>query len=119
LLVSAFLSAPAVLHWSKGQMAYGAHSLREMFETVARASMYQLNPQMVNPMLLQWLQHVKPLLLPALLALAVWQWVRWRPAICGALLGILAAAIGAHWLLLELFRVPLPMDRTAIWMVPL
>jgi hypothetical protein len=49
----------------------------------------------------------------------VWQWARWRPAISGALLGILAAAIGAHWLLLKWFHVPLPMDRTAIWMVPL
>ncbi len=119
LLVSMFLSAPAVLHWPKGQLGYGAHSLAEMFSTVARASLYRLNPQIVNPMLLPLLEHVKPFLLPALLALAVWQWARWRPAISGALLGILAAAIGAHWLLLKWFHVPLPMDRTAIWMVPL
>jgi hypothetical protein len=119
LLVSMFLSAPAVLHWPKGQLGYGAHSLAEMFSTVARASLYRLNPQIVNPMLLPLLEHVKPFLLPALLALAVWQWARWRPAVSGALLGILAAAIGAHWLLLKWFHVPLPMDRTAIWMVPL
>ena len=119
LLVSMFLSAPAVLHWPKGQLGYGAHSLGEMFSTVARASLYRLNPQIVNPMLLPLLEHVKPFLLPALLALAVWQWARWRPAISGALLGILAAAIGAHWLLLKWFHVPLPMDRTAIWIVPL
>jgi hypothetical protein len=119
VLVSVFLSVPAVLHWPKGQLGYGAHSLGEMFKTVALASLYRLNPQIVNPMLLQLLDHVKPFLLPALLALAAWQWVRWRPAISGALLGILAAAIGAHWLLLKLLRVPLPMDRTAIWIVPL
>ena len=51
LLVSVFLSVPAVLHWPKGQLDYGAHSLREMFSTVARASLYRLNPQIVNPML--------------------------------------------------------------------
>lgn len=119
VLASLFLSVPAVLHWPKGQLAYGAHSLSEMFTTVAQASLYRLNPQIVNPMLYRLLDYIKPFLLPALLALAVWQWVRWRPAISGALLGILAAAIGAHWLLLKLFRVPLPMDRTAIWMVPL
>ena len=119
LLVSVFLSVPAVLHWPKGQLDYGAHSLAEMFSTVARASLYRLNPQVVNPMLLQLLDHVKPFLLPVLLALAVWHWARWRPPISGALLGILAAAIGAHWLLLKLLRVPLPMDRTAIWIVPL
>ena len=70
-------------------------------------------------MLLQLLDYVKPFLLPAILGLAAWQWVRWRPVVSGVLLGILAAAIGAHWLLLKLLRVPLPMDRTAIWIVPL
>jgi hypothetical protein len=119
LLVSVLLSAPAVLHWPKGELNYGAHSLGEMFATVARSSLYRLNPQIVNPLLYPILQHAKPFLLPALLVLAVWQWVRWRPAISGALLGIVAAAVGAHWLLLKLFRVPLPMDRTAIWIVPL
>jgi hypothetical protein len=119
LLVSVFLSVPAVVHWPKGELNYGAHSLGEMFTTVARSSLYRLNPQMVNPLLYHLLDHVKPFLLPALLLLAAWQWVRWRPAISGALLGILAAAVGAHWLLLKLLRVPLPMDRTAIWIVPL
>jgi hypothetical protein len=119
LLVSIFLSAPAVLHWPKGQLNFGAHSLGEMFSTVARASMYRLNPLMVNPLLYPILQHAKPFLLPALLVLAAWQWVRWRPAVSGALLGILTATIGAHWLLLKLFHVLLPMDRTAIWIVPL
>jgi hypothetical protein len=119
LLVSLFLSVPAVAHWPRGELNYGAHSLREMFTTVARSSLYRLNPQIVNPLLYRVLDHVKRFLLPALLLLAAWQWVRWRPAVSGALLGILAATVGAHWLLLKLFGVPLPMDRTAIWIVPL
>ena len=119
LLASMFLSLPALVNWQKGELSYGAHSLREMFTTVARSSLYRLNPQMVNPLLYRLLDHVKPFLLPALLLLAAWQWVRWRPAISGALLGILAAAVATHWLLLKLFGVPLPMDRTAIWIVPL
>jgi len=119
LLVSLFLSVPAVVHWPKGQLDYGAHSLREMFTTVARASLYRLNPQIVNPLLYRLLDHVKHYLLPVLLVLAAWQWVRRRPAVSGALLGILAAAVAAHWLLMKLLRVPLPMDRTAIWIVPL
>jgi len=119
LLVSVFLSVPAVLHWPKGQLGYGAHSLGEMFATVARASLYRLNPQIVNPLLYRLLDHVKSFLLPVLLVLAVWQWARWRPAISAALIGILAATVGAHWLLLKWFSVPLPMDRTAIWIVPL
>jgi hypothetical protein len=119
LLVSMFLSLPVVLHWPKGQLEYGSHSLRATFFTVAQASLYRLNPQIVNPMLYRMLEPLKPFLLPALLGLALWQWVRVRPVISGLLLGILTATIGAHWLLLKLFRVPLPMDRTAIWIVPL
>ncbi len=119
LLVSIFLSAPAVLHWPGGELNYGAHSLRQMFSTIAQASLYQPNPQIVNPMLYWLLEHAKPFLLPVLLALGAWQWAARRPVAAAVLLGILAATISAHWLIFKLFRVPLPMDRTAIWIVPL
>jgi hypothetical protein len=119
LLVSIFLTLPAVLNWSKGQMTYGAHSLGEMFATVADSSLCRLNSQIVNPVLYRPLETLQPWLLPVLLALSAWQWVRRRPAISGALLIILTATIGAHWLLFKLFHVPLPMERTAIWIVPL
>ncbi|MEO8597196.1 MAG: hypothetical protein ABI759_28010 [Candidatus Solibacter sp.] len=119
LLVSVFLSVPVVLHWPKGQLGYGAHSLGEMFRTVAQASLYRLNPQIVNPMVYVVLDAIKPRLLPALLLLAAFYWLRFRQPAAGALLAILAAAVGSHWLLLRWLRVPLPMDRTAIWIVPL
>ena len=119
LLVSVFLSAPAVLHWPKGDLAYGAHSLGETFRTVAQSSLYRPNPQMVNPMLLLGIEKVKNYLLPVLLILAAWQWVRRRNTLALVLLAIMATALGAHWLLLKSFHVLLPRDRTAIWIVPL
>ena len=119
LLVSVFLSVPVVLHWPKGQLEYGAHSLREMLSSVAQASVYRLNPQIVNPLIYPVLERAARYLLPALLLLAAWCWIRQRPAIAGALLAILAAAAGSHWLIFRSLRVPLPMDRTAIWIVPL
>ena len=119
LLVSVFLTLPVVLNWSKGQMTYGAHSLGEMFATVADSSLCRLNSQIVNPILYRPLEGLQPFLFPVLLALSAWQWVRWRPAVSTALLAILAATIGAHWLLFKIFHVPLPMERTAIWIVPL
>ena len=119
LLVSIFLSAPAVLHWPGGELNYGAHSLGEMFSTIAQASLYQPNPQIVNPDALPapGAREAVPLAGPC------WRWPpgsgqHGAPVAAVALLGILAATIGAHWLLLKLFRVPLPMDRTAIWIVP-
>ena len=119
LLVSIFLTLPVVLNWSKGQMTYGAHSLGEMFTTVADSTLCRLNSQIVNPILYRPLEALQPWLLPVLLALSVWQWLRWRPAVSTALLAILMATIGAHWLLFKAFHVPLPMERTAIWIVPL
>uniref|UniRef100_Q01PI6 Glycosyltransferase RgtA/B/C/D-like domain-containing protein n=1 Tax=Solibacter usitatus (strain Ellin6076) TaxID=234267 RepID=Q01PI6_SOLUE len=119
LLVSVFVSAPGVLHWPKGQLEYGAHSLRETFHTVAEASLYRPNPQIVNPILLGWIEQGRVYLLPLVLALAAWQWARHRNAFAMALLAIAAAALGAHWLTLKLFHVLLPRDRTAIWIVPL
>jgi hypothetical protein len=119
LLVTLFLSAPAVLHWPRGELQYGAHSLRQMFSSIAEASLFRLNPQIVNPVLYSLLEHLKPFLLPVLLILVASHCATRRPLAAGALLGILAAAIGAHWLLFKFIRIPLPMDRTAIWIVPL
>jgi hypothetical protein len=119
LLVSVFLTMPVVLNWSKGQMSYGAHSLAEMFTTVADSSLCRLNSQIVNPMLYRPLEALQPWLLPVVLALSAWQWVRYRPSVSTALLTVLIATIGAHWLLFKFFHVPLPMERTAIWIVPL
>jgi len=119
LLVSVFLSVPVVLRWPKGQLEYGAHSLGEMFRTVGSASIYRLNPQMVNPMLMVWLEPASHRLIPILLALATAYWIWKRPPFALALLAILSAAIASHWLLLRADGVLLPMDRTAIWIVPL
>jgi hypothetical protein len=119
LLVSVFLSAPGVLHWPKGQLDYGAHSLGQTFRTVAQASLYRPNPQLVNPILLGWIERSSACLLPLLFALAAWQWVRRRNPAVHALLAIVAAALAAHCLALAFFHVLLPRDRTAIWLVPL
>jgi 4-amino-4-deoxy-L-arabinose transferase-like glycosyltransferase len=119
LLVSVFLSAPVVLQWPKGQLDFGAHSLGETFHTVAQSSLYRLNPQIVNPLLLGWIESGRRYLLPLLLALTAWQWARRRNPVALALLAILAAAVGAHWLTFHFGGVLLPRDRTAIWIVPL
>src|SRR5437899_5688721 len=88
LLVSVFLTIPMVLNWSKGQMTYGAHSLGEMFATVADSSLCRLNSEIVNPMLYRPLEALQPWLPPVLLVLSAWQWIRRRPVGSIALLAI-------------------------------
>jgi hypothetical protein len=117
--VTLFLTAHAVLHFPTAQLWYGAHSLREMLRTVRESSLYRLNPQIVNPALFRLLEFLTPYLLPALLALAAWQFRRRQPAFAYLLVGVLAAAICGHWVMFKLFHILLPRDRTAIWIVPL
>ena len=119
LAVSIFLTSHALLHFPKQELWYGAHSLGEMLRTVRESSLYRLNPQIVNPTLLQTLRLLAPWLVPAALALAAWQFRRRQPAFAYLLVGVLAAAICGHWLMFRAFHVLLPKDRTAIWIVPL
>jgi hypothetical protein len=63
---------------------------------------------------------VAPVLIPAVLLLAAWQWARGRGThITYVILGILAASIAAHWLAFRYFHLLLPKQRTGIWIVPL
>jgi hypothetical protein len=119
LAVSLLLSIHAVLHFPVATLTYGAHTVGEMFGTVRRSSLYHLNPHIVNPTLLSAAEFLAPYLLPAVLALAAWQFRRRQPAFAYLVVGVLAAAILGHLILLKTFHVLLPKDRTAIWLVPL
>jgi len=120
LLVTLFVSAPVVLHWPKGQLGYGAHSVGEWFGEISRDSLYRLNPQIVNPLLMKLLVPLQPLLIPTVLLLAAWNWMRGRGGrLAAVLLAILAASILAHWVAFRCFHLLLPKERTGIWIVPL
>lgn len=120
LLVTLSESAPAVLHWPKGQLIYGAYSLGEWFGEMARDSLYRLNPQMVNPMLMAALEYVRPLLIPAVLLAAAWQWARGRGHRAAyVVLAVLACSVAAHWAAFHWLHLLLPKERTGIWVVPL
>ena len=115
LLVTLFVSAPVVLHWPKGQLVYGAYSLGEWFSEIARDSVYRLNPQIVNPLLLKLLEYLKPLLIPSTLLLAAWPWMRGRGnRVTYILLAILAVSVAVHWAAFRWFHLLLPKERTGI-----
>lgn len=133
LLVTVFLSASVVLDWPRGQLWYGARSLRQTLRSVVDASLYQLNPQIVNPLLYPFLNRLKPFLLPLLGAFCVWRLLlilrsrslpreahaAWLAALGTALVGTVALSLSVHRLSYRLFHLLLPIDRTALYLAPL
>jgi hypothetical protein len=130
LAVTFFFSSYTLLHWPKGQLWDGATTWGETFRSVAHDSLYQLNPHILNPLLLGWLERVQHFLLPAAgITMAVqltFCAMAWRRAedrwlwtvVCGAIIP-LGIALVAHGIAHSFFGLLLPRNRTAIYVVPL
>ncbi len=138
LAVTLLISAPALLHWPRGELRYGAASLRETLASVAEASLYEPNPHLANPLLRPVLRGLAPLLFPllgvfALGRLAVMALQRpipregpqegppegWPGPVGTAAASILSLALSAHWIAFRWFHLLLPKDRTALYLAPL
>jgi hypothetical protein len=62
-IVTAFvICGSVVLTWPKGQLYFGSQSLPEMWEGLSAATFDDLNPNVVNPLLLRWMDQVGPAL---------------------------------------------------------
>ncbi len=96
-----------------------------------RDSFYQPNPFLLNPYLVglldRWHHLIPPLLGAAVLlhvvaaGRAARQSPRFRPmaSLLAFLLLLLAAALAGHWALHRWWHIPYPLDRTALYSVPL
>jgi hypothetical protein len=121
-----------VFHWPKGELWFGARSLGQMTKSVVDASLFQLDWRYLPLSVYRKLTYLKPALLPVLAILCVLQlavtriegaWLedahaRRMGRLASALAGIAALAILIHWLAFRFYQLPLPMDRTAIYLVP-
>lgn len=124
-----FICSWTLLHWPAGQLWDGAKSLGEAFSTVAHDSLFQLNPHILNPLLLsplQWLQA--HLLLPFVGLAAIVQLIvcwrvsgqdRWLWTVAGTGAAVFTIALLAHFSAHLATGLLLPRGRTAIYMVPL
>ena len=133
ILVTAVLAGSEVLNWPDGQFTWGSVSMAETLRSVYEASMYELNPFIVNPLFYQTLQRWSVWILPLVGAICVWRLVlialnrfslrdrraRWLLGLGAVLAAALALTLTLHWLVFRLFQVLLPKDRTAIYMVVL
>ena len=124
-----FLAGSVLATWPRGVLVWGTESLRDTFHGVAEASLYELNPYLVNPPLLAFLERWNWLLFPLAGAILAWRIAaiaRARPPLSrlfssGGWLaaGTLALSLTAHWLLFRTMHLLLPKVRTAVYLVPL
>lgn len=130
LVITLLLSGSVVLSWPKGQLWFGAKSLRETVGSIVDASLYQPNPHIVNPLLYPILTWAAPLLLPALCVMGIGLIFlafrnqaagcgQWLTRFSGMLIAILTLSLAVHWLSFRLFGLLLPKERTALYVPPL
>jgi hypothetical protein len=133
LSVALLICGYTLAHWRSGELWFGARSFSEMTRGLVDASLYQLDPRFGQSAWYQIVELLKPWLLPLLGILCVCQvvvtrlqgsWFRdertpWLGKLAAALAGIATLSLLMHWLAFRVFKLPLPMGRTGIYLVPL
>jgi len=132
-IVIILIPSYALLHWPKGQIFDGGTSIRATVSSVIDASLFRLNPQILNPLLYRRVDAAKGFLVPALgvlvllYALLIFFNRRRLPDIRSKRLTALAAVLACiasltlllHWAAFHAFGLLMPQHRTAIYFVPL
>lgn len=108
-LAVASVALPTLVNWRSSELWYGAESLKEMYKSLG-ASFWdegQWAPGTIFPL--------AAVSIPGVLALT--RSPNRRLAVL--LLGIPAAAVAVHYAAFRVIQLPLPKDRTALYIVPL
>ncbi len=132
-LIALLIVGSVLAEWAKGgDLVWGAATMRQTFQSVVRASLFEPNPYLLNPVLLHVAKRASALLFPALaaacalrIALVTTARRKWPPpaafaaAIAWVSGGAAALALAGHYLLHRFFHILLPLDRTAVFLAPL
>ena len=134
LVIVLLLAGSALTEFPRDQLFWGTDSFLETWRDIRSASFTEINPYLVNPLLV-WL--LRRAVHPALtltagscicyFALIVTRRTRResppdeqsRILAAASLASIVAGALACHWIQFKLLRIPLPLERTSIWIVPL
>jgi len=110
------VSGDALVHSRPGELIYGARSLGGTFGSIIESSLFQSRIEFLAPVVfplagatgLVWLLY--SLLRGAKATNAIFGW---------AAAAIFAVTVAIHWAAFQLFGLPLPQDRTALFFFPL
>jgi hypothetical protein len=133
LFAITLIAGSTLLHWPKGQLHYGAISLQEMWSSLVSSTLYELNPQVANPLILPLLEALGRVLpdlfyagLVVLLANVVVSRLSIRGSdpgrlseVAGYLACVLVISVAAYWLAHRAVGILLPKERTASFFVPI
>src|SRR5579872_1776708 len=133
LLVGFILCGSVVLNWPKGELYFGSKHLPEMWAAFAKGSFDNLNPNLINPLLLHAFQPIQSLgpWIVAFVALFLFAYMeirRWRnldpqSQALGDFVRLVtlisAVTLLFHWLAFKIIHIPLPKDRTGLFFLPL
>jgi hypothetical protein len=132
-IVGVLLCGSVLLNWPQRELYFGSKHLSEMWRGFAAGSFDELNPYLLNPLVLPLLAAIRGALpyvtvFAALLLLVSVEIRRRRTRdaeadVLGdfvrALVTIAAATLLLHWLAFKIVHFPLPKDRTGLFFVPL
>jgi hypothetical protein len=112
LAVGLAIAGPALKGWDRSDMVYGASSLKQTFQSVEESSVYESTPRLTR-----WMTRR---ILPFAALAVLYQLFRTRAVTPQVQLAIIAAAaltaaLLIHQLLYTQLKIPLPLDRTAIY----
>jgi hypothetical protein len=127
-----FVAGPVLADFPRAQLFWGARSLRDTWLEIYDASFGEFNRYLVNSTVADFLSKLKPHLVRAevrftfLSAVLMVFTGRLRSAaikftlvLAGALTSVLFLTLLAHWLQFRFLQIPLPFERTSLFLVPL
>jgi hypothetical protein len=133
LFIALLICGYPLAHWRREDLWWGAHSFGEMTRSLVQSSLYQLDPGFHDSGLYWLMNFLRPALLPVLAALCACQLVvtrlegawlqdagsRWLGRFAATLAAIVALSLVMSGLAFRLEKLPLPLGRTGIYLVPL
>jgi hypothetical protein len=133
LVVALLICGYPLTHFKRDDLWWGAHSLREMRRSLVGSSLYQLDPRFRECRWYRAMDFLRSRLPPLLLVLCFCQlvatqldgsWVRdagvrWLRKFAAVLAFIATLSLLMHWLAFRFDKLPLPLGRTGIFLVPL